>query len=365
MVIPAFAETESLPQALEKLAAALTSASPTLVLIVVNNPPASAKLTEGIADNQDLLEKLKSQDFNLPEPGFLAWIDASSAGFEIPANQGVGGARKLGMDTALHYFQWDQNPIIFSLDADTLVADNYLSATSDFFQKHPEKSGLSLKFKHQPGKTPEEERAIRLYEEFMNRYVEGLQNSPTPYAYHSIGSAMVFRAEAYIKAGGMRPRPAGEDFYFLQALCKCGTPPQPIGDFTGTWVSPSARLSDRVPFGTGPKMQEYIQKIQIDENPAIFYNPQIFDLLKEILEGVDNGQLEKSVQDWFNSLPSPAKDFMESCEFRKNWEKILRNTPNKPEKIKWAFHTWFDAFRILKFIHFCEKEPYNYPRVCE
>jgi hypothetical protein len=23
-------------------------------------------------------------------------------------------------------------------------------------------------------------------------------------------------------------------------------------------------------------------------------------------------------------------------------------------KIRWAFHTWFDAFKTLKFVHFCE-----------
>ena len=33
---------------------------------------------------------------------------------------------------------------------------------------------------------------------------------------------------------------------------------------------------------------------------------------------------------------------------------ILKNTPNEKKKIQWAFHTWFYAFRTLKFVHFCE-----------
>ena len=64
----------------------------------------------------------------------------------------------------------------------------------------------------------------------------------------TIGSAFAVTANAYIKRGGMTRSQAGEDFYFLQTLAQIGT----VGEITTTKVYPSARLSDRIPFGTGP-----------------------------------------------------------------------------------------------------------------
>lgn len=369
VVIPAYCESFYFPKTWQSLKRAIVNSTrKTLVVVLVNNPQASSvnpDLLEDIADNQKLLKKLRERQFEGPGNCVLAWIDASSPAREIRQDHGVGGARKLGMDTVLHFLDWEADPLIFSLDADSLVKKNYLSATRNFFTANPKISGAALDFRHQPGNTPEEEQAIRLYEEFMHQYVAGLRHAQSPYAYHSIGSTIVCRAESYIKAGGMRPRPAGEDFYFLQALCKSGNPPAPILDFSESCVYPSARLSNRVPFGTGTRMKEFIEQIKTENNPAVFYHPEIFNLLNKTLEGVGNGSLEHSVEKWFDSLPMEAKDFLNLCEFRKNWGKIIKNTPKDSTKIKWAFHTWFDAFRILKFIHFCEKEPYNFHRVSE
>lgn len=363
IVIPILAEYETFPSTWQRLTKALAIASPTLVLVVVNNPPITAANKMAVANNQLLLKKLRQNSFSTSKNGVLAWIDASSPGCEIRPDHGVGGARKLGMDSALQYLNFNCNPLIFSLDADTLVESDYLTSPREFFCLHPEIIGIILNFKHQLGKTPEEEKAIRIYEKFMDSYVAGLRQSPTPYAYHAIGSAIVCRAESYIKAGGMRARPAGEDFYFLQALCKCGKPPRPVQDFSGTCVFPSARPSERVPFGTGPQIKKIIQKMKTTDNPAVFYNPQIYKILANIFTKVASGDLEKSLDGYLDSLPAEAQGFMDKYEFRKSWSKIIKNTPDDSEKIIWAFHTWFDAFKILKFIHFCEQEPYNYQRV--
>ena len=51
-------------------------------------------------------------------------------GYEIPQNTGgVGMARKIGMDMALRLLKKSSTPrnLILSLDADTLVQNNYLS----------------------------------------------------------------------------------------------------------------------------------------------------------------------------------------------------------------------------------------------
>jgi hypothetical protein len=391
IVIPVLAESEILSKTIDSLLCSIENSAVdfhyhTQIIIVVNNPPLPAKGSvdfyekqKKIADNQYLLTTLRNNSLCLSKRSFLkksqvafCWLDASSEGCEINLKQGVGGARKLGMDAALHSLDWDKDPLIFSLDADTLVKNNYISAVKCFFNKNPIVPAATVGFQHQPGSTPYEEKAIRLYERFLHHYVDELRNAHSPYAYHSIGSTIICRASAYIKAGGMRPRPAGEDFYFMQALCKVGqiNVEFPIGKITETCVYPSSRISDRVPFGTGARMTEDIARMKKDkdkvENPItnnIFYNPRIFAIIKEIISGVDDGTLARSYDKWFAALPKEAKDFFDCFGFQTVWSKIIQNTPRESRKIITAFHTWFDAFRILKFIHFCEKAPYNYHKI--
>jgi hypothetical protein len=66
----------------------------------------------------------------------LGYIDASSRRNEMPQNLGgVGMARKIGMDMALRLLKKSSTPrnLILSLDADTLVQNNYLSAINNYF----------------------------------------------------------------------------------------------------------------------------------------------------------------------------------------------------------------------------------------
>jgi hypothetical protein len=74
-------------------------------------------------NNQKLLNRVKGiNNYNHN----LCWIDCSSKGFGLKAKGGVGVARKIGMDSSLPYLNWNNDPIILSLDADTIVDANYL-----------------------------------------------------------------------------------------------------------------------------------------------------------------------------------------------------------------------------------------------
>lgn len=386
VVIPVLAELENLPLTLDSLLHSLEfdadeSENLTLIILVVNNPPLTSQAAtefsseiNWLSDNRNLLLKLRENSLELPKLSYLqervtlCWIDASSEGLEINRKFGVGGARKIGMDAALYFLDWNRDPLIISLDADSLVDKNYMCEIRKFFNINPLISGATIDFYHQSGSTPEEERAIRLYEAYIRDYVLGLRSANSPYSYHSIGSTMAFRASAYIKAGGMRPKPAGEDFYFMQALCKVGMTrcPFPIGEINNTRVYPSSRLSERVPFGTGPKLMEYINGMKKNKGcfeDKILFNPHIFRIIKEIIFWAENGTLFESYDKWFSIIPPEAQDFFVKFEFKSAWGKILKNTPLESRKLVIAFHTWFDAFRILKFIHFCENEPYRLEKV--
>ena len=357
IVIPAYAEAEHLPATL----AGIAQNPPemlfdTLVLTVINNPPDGE--AEKINDNQKLLSYLRADSYGFQKKMNLFLIDASSKGLELSSGGGVGSARKLGMDTVLRYLDMKEKPLIFCLDADTLVSPDYIEAALKSFISDENVPGGVFSFEHQPGASDAENAAIIDYELFMRYYVAGLEFAASPYAYHALGSAMVCTAEAYIKAGGMREKNGGEDFYFLQALRKTG----PLIQISGARVFPSSRPSDRVSFGTGPKIREIMGGKNIK-----FYNPLIFNLIKQALHLVSETGLDEFSFLFSIFEKSPICEFtafLESCAFRDNWERICRNTPRDLKKLREAFNIWFDAFRTLKFIHFCERSaPDKYPQL--
>ena len=88
-----------------------------------------------------------------------------------------------------------------------------------------------------------------------------------------IGSAMSFRVNAYKKAGGFKVKNAGEDFYTMQQIKKIGI----ICSWLGNTIYPSARISDRVVFGTGPAIGLNLEN-QIKKYP--FYPTFLFKKIK-------------------------------------------------------------------------------------
>lgn len=351
VVIPCLAEESHLPFTLKSLAAnPLELLTDTLVLLVVNNSETCEDLK--FQDNQRTLEALRLNKWEIPSCLNLAWIDASSKGKELPGNGGAGTARKLGMDAALRLMDSERG-LIFSLDGDTLVSANYLQNARDIFANNAKLSGAVFKFSHQCGNSEQENRAITDYELFMRYYVMSLKYALSPYAYYSIGSAIVCTAGAYAASGGMREREAGEDFYFLQALRKIGE----IGEINDACVEPSARVSDRVPFGTGPKMKELL-----DGGTIMLYNHGIFKILRAFMEKINSYDVDSLVrlhEDDSNELCV----FLERSGFAADWPRIYKNTPKDAVRLRQAFHIWFDALKTLKFIHFMEEfHPETYQR---
>jgi len=353
IAIPVFAELNHLPRTLKSLSENHPAIlDDTMIITVVNNPPADSAGPAKLRENSETLGAMRNSQFPCQDRLQLFWVDASSSGHEINPREGVGAARKIGMDLALEFLDFSgASPLVISLDADTIVGRNYLEAINEYFIANPGIAGATISFAHQPGRTPEEDAAITCYELFMRYYAEGLRISQSPYAYHVLGSAMAFRAEEYVRAGGMRKRNGGEDFYFMQALRKIGE----VGEIGGTTVFPSSRPSDRVPFGTGPRISQILD----GGKELRFYNPAIFLILKNLFSMV--GACDTSLQLLDADKLDPVfKEYLIGNNFFHEWEKILRNTPKEKEKIQWAFHTWFDAFRTLKFVHSCEG---RYPEV--
>ena len=342
VVIPALAEGESLWATLASLAENPREyLARTLILVVVNH---SEKADASIrAANLDDLRRLREWPAS---PLRLVWVDAAGPGRELPAKSaGVGLARKLGFDLALTRLSTrSESPFLVSLDADTLVRPDYLSALFRHFAD-ADTGGAVLPFAHQPGRDVAEERAIERYELYLRHYVLGLELAGSPYAFHAIGSAMACRADAYIKAGGMNRRRAGEDFYFLQQLAKTSG----VAPVVGTLVRPSPRPSGRTPFGTGSS----VARLLAGEALAVaFYQPRAFRVLGQWLALVaDQGQSSGAVLlAMARQSSEELATYLEGLNFVSVWEALRRNHP-RPEALQRAFHGWFDGLASLRLIH--------------
>ncbi len=353
VVIPSLAEFTNLRQTLQSLAGNPPELLERFMILVVVNQRGDASDAEK-SDNRTTLETLPEWQHKYGLEN-LCWIDAASPETELPHRQGVGLARKIGLDLALPHLDYvKSDPLLVCLDADTLVQPDYLQAIQSHFSTSPQ-GGASISYRHRPAADPEGQKFIDRYELFLRIYVLGLELAVSPYAFHSVGSAMACRASAYVAGGGMNRRMAGEDFYFLQQLHKTSG----VADLKGTVVHPSPRSSQRVPFGTGRAVGDMLIE---GENRLLFYQPVVFSILGEWLACVTGNLdaegsflLERSM-----GISPVLHNFLEQAGFGESWDGL--KTHNQDEtRLLTAFHGWFDAFRTMRLIHLLSE--HDYPRV--
>ncbi len=347
VVIPVLAESANLFLTLSDLAAnAPAMLEKTLVLCVVNNRTPNIAGEADCADNQRTLEALPV--FAAAHQGLrLAWIDAASEGRELGPKDGVGLARKIGLDWALGLLRESEataNGTLISLDADTRVEANYLTTIHDFFQAERRWAAV-VDYAHPVDGPDDEVRAILSYELFLRYQELAWRFAGSPYAYPAIGSTMICTADAYVASGGMNRRQAGEDFYFLQQLAKTGR----VDRVHGTTVIPSGRASHRVPFGTGRKVGQFAG----DEDDAyLTYHADTWKVLRSWLALVDSN-LDATGAALLSDAESIAPElaaWLSAQDFAAAWERIRTHCKN-PAQRRSQFHGWFDAFRTLKLAH--------------
>jgi glycosyltransferase involved in cell wall biosynthesis len=256
---------------------------------------------------------------------------------------GVGLARKIGMDEAVRRFAAIDchNGVISCYDADASCEPNYLVELEKHFKENPKSPACSIHFEHPiSGEefSPEIYNGIMQYELHLRYYKNGLADANLPFAFHTIGSSMAVRSNAYQKQNGMNKRKAGEDFYFLQKLI-------PLGNFTElktTKIIPSPRVSDRVPFGTGKAMQSWLNDAQEE---LLSYHPKSFIELRLFAAAVP-----KLYED-INEIPATIQAFLETIDFEENLINIKKNSKSAAHFSE-VFFKWFNAFKVLKFMHF-------------
>ncbi len=257
---------------------------------------------------------------------------------------GVGLARKVGMDEAARKFSLNHNPdgIIICLDADCTVSENYIDEIISTFERNAKTDFATIKYKHLlEGLDPIYAQSITLYEKHLNYYSDALNYCQLPYHFQTVGSCMVVKVIPYMLSGGMNKRKAGEDFYFLHKLAKTYTHQY----IENACVYPSARISDRVPFGTGKAMNEIIFENHISLKT---YHPEIFKVIKVYVSQMTDFYNHDNA---FDYVPQELIAYIQTNNYIQQLTSIKRQSTNEKNYLKRLFH-WFDGFEVLKMVHY-------------
>ncbi len=326
VVIPVYNELGSFGATEYSIRQALKYTPEKIAVIAVINYPAGADKTE----SEKLFNLIRSGVF----PGVIPLYLPELTG-------GVGAARKAGMDAFIGILKPEEleKSVIFSLDADTLVEPEYFAVV---LPAALQGGAVSVGFSHQRAGDFLHQAAIDRYEAYLTRYVEKLRQAGSPYAFYTVGSAFAVRADSYVKAGGMKVRQAGEDFYFLQAVAKTSQ----VTSLPEKLVHPSPRISSRVPFGTGPAVARLLRNEELKEIPDA-----AFILLGAVLGKVSDESLT-GAEKFLMQMPVAAAEFFLKEGFPAAWKRILENLPARPGARCEAFNEWFDGLKTLRFLHF-------------
>jgi len=267
---------------------------------------------------------------------------------------GVGWARKLGMDIATQRFRTiNFNGTIVGLDADTVVESNYLNSIYSFFSNN-NFNAASIYFEHPitgDSFSDVHLEQIKYYELHLRYYKNSLKYSNLPYSFHTIGSAFALTASAYARQGGMNRRKAGEDFYFINKLIKG----EIFGEINDTKVMPSPRVSNRVPFGTG---RAILEGLNTKKDLSLTYDFQSFEVIHSWINRIETKDFK------YGNFPEILKAYLGEEIWIKHHTMMLNNTNSHKSYLK-LFYNIFDAFWMLKFIHYLRDNYYPNSRLLD
>lgn len=315
---------------------------PQSVCVCINQP--SSYYTDGLPEHRRICEVNQSvyrQLRRLESEGRFAFpleiIDCFSPEKAWDAkHSGVGRARKTAMDFLSRRFGKEASALLVCMDADTRYPPDYLQNVRRQFVLYPEAVALANPYYHF---VDVEDRpaacAMLHYEVYMRAYALCLRLCKLPYAFTAIGSSMACRMEAYRKIGGITPFKSGEDFYFLQKMNKTGA----VLTHSLSVSHPSARLSHRVGFGTGPALQKGLDNHWESYPIYPFY---LFETMRAAYAGLptlfEKGQPCREMAYW-------NRNFGEGW-----WIPLKKNSGNRPGQFVHACTEKFDALRGFQFL---------------
>lgn len=353
VVIPAFDEP-CIVELLDSLVLCKTPSCRTEVIIIINASLNAS--SESLNNNLEALKEIET--WKLKNKKCFFRLFAVNLGQPSIKDWGVGLARKAGMDEAVKRFNSIDRPdgVIVNLDADCTVQDNYFVTLENELLKRKERKGCSIYFEHPvsgdrfPDKVYD---SVYQYELHLRYYFQALSYTGFPNVFHTVGSSIAVKGLPYIKAGGMNRRQAGEDFYFVQKLVPAGG----YFNLNSTTVYPSARASERVPFGTGAvvgKMVAENEKQFMTYNFSAFRDLYVFFGMSEKFFYSQHDEL----LNFFHYFPESLKIFLEGQEWLSKISEIKNNTSGLSSFRK-RFFEWFNMFKVVKYLNFSHQSTFK------
>jgi hypothetical protein len=234
-----------------------------------------------------------------------------------------------------------------STDADAVLPASYFHVGERAIEAA---AAAVFPFQHEPSSDPLHGRATALYELSLRYYVLGLAHAGSSYAYHSLGSTLYVRFDAYAQVRGFPRRRAGEDFYLLDKLVKLGA----VERLVGPMISLQSRLSSRVPFGTGPGVQRLLD-LEAGPDGLLLYPPRCFEVLREVLASLlgfaESRDLGRTLRQ-LSELPEgeAVLAYFDALDVATALPAAARQA-KAPHQLARRLRVWFDALRTLRLIH--------------
>jgi len=342
IIIPSYSEEAYLEHTLESISKQKASIlDKTLVVVVINNSVEDKLIIKN--NNKRTYDKILKINFNFE----LVILDYFSPRFSLPANlSGVGMARKIGMDFCINYS--NENSLLCSIDADTLLNDKYLEIINQEYLKYNFNAAV-VNFRHQYSSDKDIQKAILEYEKILKNIAKNLQLIGSRYGFVNMGSTIICKMYAYLVIGGMPSKKATEDFYFLQKLAKYS----PVHNIKDVLVYPSSRSEQRVYLGTGFRMNNIKKNIFFDD---LYINPKAYNEIAEFYKIMEKKWNYKSSEIMSSLVKKNSKlwCYLEQNNFVNTINKIQKNKTDKVYVIE-QFNRWFDSLKIYKFLKSYDK----------
>ena len=274
-------------------------------------------------------------------------VNKNEQGQQIHPDQGVGKARKIGCDIALNIYISGviKYPWIYSTDADVILPQYYFSQS---IKNNHDFSAIVLDFEH-ISDDAELSKLQFLYDLKLRYYLAGITFARLDYNYIPLGSTLIVQMECYAQVRGFPMRNAGEDFYLLNKLKKI----KPIKYLVdGVVVEIKSRLSDRVPFGTGPALIQIMTLASYKDYK--YYHPECFIYLKKWIKFLHNTWAQGHLK-----IEKPSDKILSELYAHLNCENVFKRVSTQmTSQLRWQqfIHQWFDAFKGLKAVHFFDKK---------
>lgn len=378
VVVPVFAEDAA--QLIQLFSAAIDPQTPRLAICVVNQPPdAEAALR---AKNQQFVQAMLERASRTTQvvehrvhllsgvwpkhPALdLLLIDVTAGPWALTDKEGVGRARKVAADWALGMHEAGKlhSCWVGSSDADAQLPANYF----EFLERSYDASALVFPFEHRalPGTEPHLIEGMAQVEATFRYYVLGLQFAGSPYSYHSLGSALAFSLPHYAAVRGFPNRQAGEDFYLLSKLVQL----RPIVRIDNQPIIITTRLSDRIPFGTGPRLAQWVNETTLLEGaysdqaarrasrPRIMtWHPDLFVALRTLLTllkawAADGHAPPLSASNWVEEearqIFAAVQSSLQACPSARHRERRLHEQLDALFTLRWLNRQTRQRFPLL------------------